>query len=56
MKSDFGGIATQKSKVAGEKMMVRVYRVPQMQDVGHADVLLYFKCLSDAVPCECVRF
>jgi hypothetical protein len=23
-----------------------------MQGVGHADVLLYFKCLADAVPCE----
>ncbi len=25
-------------------MIVSVYRVPQMQGVGRADVLLYFKC------------
>jgi len=25
-------------------LIVSVYRVPQMQGVGHADVILYFKC------------
>ncbi len=29
---------------ASDRRIVSVYRVPQMQCVGRADVLLYFKC------------
>jgi len=38
-----------------KQLIVSVYVVPQMQGVGYADVLLYFKCLADAVPCERFR-
>ena len=41
-----------KSDALQTKLVVSVYRVPQMQGVGRADDLLYFKCLADAVPCE----
>ena len=33
-----------KFRYASNQMFVSVYRVPQMQGVGHADVLSYFKC------------
>ena len=33
-----------KVRFASNHLIVSVYRVPQMQGVGHADVLLYFKC------------
>ena len=41
-----------KVRCASNHLVVSVYRVTQMQGVGRADDLLYFKCLSDAVPCE----
>ena len=34
---------------------LRITRGRQMQGVGRADVLLYFKCLADAVPCERIQ-
>ena len=33
-----------KVRCASNHLIVSVYRVPQMQGVGHADVHLYFKC------------
>ena len=33
-----------KVRWASNHLIVSVYRVPQMQGVGHAGVLLYFKC------------
>jgi hypothetical protein len=33
-----------KVRCASNHLIVNVYRVPQMQGVGRADVLLYFKC------------
>ena len=39
-------------RCASNHLIVSVYKVPQMQGVGRAGVLLYFKCLADAVPCE----
>ncbi len=33
-----------KVRCASNHLIVSVYRVPQMQGVGCADVLLYFKC------------
>jgi hypothetical protein len=33
-----------KVRWASNYVNVRVYRVPQMQGVGHADVTLWFKC------------
>jgi hypothetical protein len=41
-----------KVRCAKNHLIVSVYRAPQMQGFGRADVLLYFKCLADAVPCE----
>jgi hypothetical protein len=41
-----------KVRCASNHLIVSVYRVLQMQGVGRADVLSYFKCLADAVPSE----
>jgi hypothetical protein len=43
------------ARCASNHLIVGIYRVPQMQGVGRADVLLYFKCLAGAVPCERLR-
>jgi len=42
-----------KVRRASDHLIVSVYRVPQMQGVGCADVLLYFKCsTTQQMPCS----